>query len=740
LLPSSSGALGTRRFCGVAETNVRACGALRVSPPAGDARLPIDIERARAVGFHGRLYTSGLGAKTVAAAAVLFGAFLLFPGCGGRSAGEWKIVVVAFRDGDESIYVVDQRGGAPVRIAATGEPTFGEPPVPSPDGRRLVLATRSYRLVVMNADGTGRKRLAAGDPSSAVWSPDGKRIVFRGLSAGLSIIGADGKGGRRLTRASEDAEPAWSPDGERVAFARSGSGLMVVDRDGSDLRVLRRLRGDTAQLHWSRDGRSLTFLQRPRPETAFARSDLVTVSVARGRLLGPVPRVGVEFGRIAWSPDGRQLAYERSSRIVVMKSDGSGRRFIAGGRDPVWSPDGRRIVFLAEEPPGGGQLRSIRPDGTGMRRLTSSYPNGVEPLAPGWLRGRFKPRPSPYRLVISPRRDGAALRTHFPVALLAASGRRVALVSPERVWAPAWVSTPPLVLWDARRGRTDRLALPGCHQPQSVAVLDDRLAFECPSGHAASFGRSIRVFPTAGRRPFEIAGGVVGDGLPPARLPGRLAGRSDLLVFSSYRVDGRDVPPEPRLWREQGGGTTLVARGPDAGEPAAVDGGRIAVERKDGQIALLRRDGRVLGRIAPGGRPPSLGPSFGYSELDRPTVGLAGRDLVVLRTGRLLVYDTRTFHLRRSWRVDRDATLAGVAAGLIAYVVGADVHVLRLRDGRSTTIRTTSRSALEASITSAGLFYALHTRPMPRPQLAPFRPNPATVVFVRRTAILRRLR
>jgi Tol biopolymer transport system component len=117
-------------------------------------------------------------------------------GCGDRSAGEWTIVFPAARDGDWAIYVVDQEGGAPVRIAPLHDPIFGEPPVPSPDGRKLILPSPRYQLVVMDTDGTGRKRLASGNPSSAVWSPDGKRIVFPGLSEGLSIIGADGKGGR----------------------------------------------------------------------------------------------------------------------------------------------------------------------------------------------------------------------------------------------------------------------------------------------------------------------------------------------------------------------------------------------------------------------------------------------------------------------------------------------------------------------------------------------------------------
>jgi hypothetical protein len=296
------------------------------------------------------------------------------------------------------------------------------------------------------------------------------------------------------------------------------------------------------------------------------------------------------------------------------------------------------------------------------------------------------------------------------------------------------------VLWDAEQGRTERYALPGCHQPESLSLFDNRVAFDCPSGHAATFGRSIRVFPTRGRRPAEVVAGIIGDGLPPARLPGRVAGGSGLVAFSTYRAGGVwPVRPEPRLWVERRGRKAVVARGEDAGEPAAVDAGRIVVEREDGRVVVLRSDGRVLGRIAPGA-PARVGFRLGFRFLERPTAALSGRDLVVLRQGRLLVYDARSFRLRRSWRVDRHARLGGVSDGLVAYVVATTIHVVRLRDGRSATIRTKSASGVPAAITSAGLFYALHARRVPQVQLAPFRRNPATVVFLRRAAILRQLR
>jgi WD40-like Beta Propeller Repeat len=454
----------------------------------------------RAVGF----YTSGLSARTTAAALLLAG-LLFAPGCGGASRGEWQIVFPGFRDGEWGIYAVGRDGGTPRRIGTSSEPEFGASPVPSPDGRRLILPSgvflSTYGVAVMNPDGRGRTNLGTGDPTDAAWSPDGTRIAFLALYGGLLVIDLDGKHKRRLTGSEEEGSPVWSPDGKGVAFVRSsyaGAAIMFVDPDGSKLHVLRRLEGDVVQLHWSPDGRSLTLLHYF-PER-FEHGDLVTLSFPGGRVVRRVPRVGAPYTGVAWSPDGRRLAYVTSNfRLVAMNADGSGRRSLRDGWDPVWAPDGRTIAYVSDGPLGAYELRSIRADGTGMRRLTRNYPDGVEPEAPVWLRGRFTPAPSLHRLVVSRRADGAMLRMPYPVAVLAASGSRVALVSPERIWRPTRTTMPPLVVWDARTGRAQPFALPGCHQPESVALLAGRVAFDCPSGHAETFGRLIRVLPAGSR-------------------------------------------------------------------------------------------------------------------------------------------------------------------------------------------------------------------------------------------------
>jgi Tol biopolymer transport system component len=129
----------------------------------------------------------------------------------------------------------------------------------SPDGHRIAyLDGRSgtFQLYVMNADGTAMHYLARGAEPS--WSPDGSKIAFiadpagaRSVPAKLSpeiyVINADGTGLKRLTNnRAWDEVPAWSPDGRMIAFhsLRDGySEIYVMNPDGSGQRNVSRIHG-----------------------------------------------------------------------------------------------------------------------------------------------------------------------------------------------------------------------------------------------------------------------------------------------------------------------------------------------------------------------------------------------------------------------------------------------------------------------------------------------------------------
>jgi len=121
---------------------------------------------------------------------------------------------------------------------------------------------------------------------------------------------------------------------------------------------------------------------------AFVRGD------EHGRLLFSIRANGSGLRRLAvnrsgsdedpaWSPDGRRIAFARSLddgrtfRIWLVGVDGRGLRPVSprGGRfamAPTWSHDGSRIAFVGSGGVFGeckGDLFTVRPDGSGLRRL-----------------------------------------------------------------------------------------------------------------------------------------------------------------------------------------------------------------------------------------------------------------------------------------------------------------------------------------------------------------------------------
>lgn len=213
-------------------------------------------------------------------------------------------------------------------------------------------------VFTMRADGSGVRRITggdgyAGDPS---WAPDGRRLVFVSdegdypSKQGVYSSRRDGSGLRRITTlpvgANSDTAPRVAPGGHRIVFTRyfptesdrEDSALYLVDFDGSDLRRI----AATARLHpgdadWSPNGRSLVFeADGPRDGS---RGDIYTIR-----------RDGTHLRNLTRNENGRQ-----------------------GSADPVFSPDGRRILFVSGDfpvdgPPSVG-LATMRTDGSGRTRL-----------------------------------------------------------------------------------------------------------------------------------------------------------------------------------------------------------------------------------------------------------------------------------------------------------------------------------------------------------------------------------
>lgn len=84
-----------------------------------------------------------------------------------------------------------------------------------------------------------------------------------------------------------------------------------------------------------------------------------------------------------FSPSGRRITFSRAGRIWMMRSDGTHQHPIAAGLShPVFSPDGRSIVYVGEGDDHAA-IFSMRADGTHARQITHSRRDDDHPdIAP----------------------------------------------------------------------------------------------------------------------------------------------------------------------------------------------------------------------------------------------------------------------------------------------------------------------------------------------------------------------
>jgi Tol biopolymer transport system component len=216
---------------------------------------------------------------------------------------------------------------------------------------------------VMRSDGSGLRPLSPRKCRAQQWAPDwsadGRSLAFADFH-GLGVMSADGSQVRHVPlpagacACGSDLEPSISPDGQRAVFAASDGvreKIWMAAFDGSGTHAI--LPG--ASPRWSPDGRVIAYV------TPAGRLGLLDALTER-------PIVVRGFSQavwsVDWSPDGRRLVLEMEPRHgfhnVLARLDAADatsapvrivlpRRFRSRleVHDPVWSPDGRRMAFLA---------------------------------------------------------------------------------------------------------------------------------------------------------------------------------------------------------------------------------------------------------------------------------------------------------------------------------------------------------------------------------------------------------
>jgi Tol biopolymer transport system component len=297
---------------------------------------------------------------------------------GGVEKGSEKIAFVLHSD----IYTMNINGSDRKQVTATsdfeGNAIEEHDPAWSPDHKKIAFSrTRTEHsgssasseavtaIYVMNADGSGERKLLDWNTASPTWSPDGKNIAFA-TDNGIHVMNANGSGEpERLTPATEGisyTDLAWSPDGEKIAFVsnrRDGRRLnnytdiyvaKACSAEGATNRLQRLTdkHGWNRDPAWSPDGNRIAFTY-----LDFGSAHLYGNSAIRNTDIYTVGADGRDEIRLTHTNSGKHAEYA-----------------------PAWSPEGGRVAFIKgyltgthAEPT--STIYLIKPDGSDLSPVTT---------------------------------------------------------------------------------------------------------------------------------------------------------------------------------------------------------------------------------------------------------------------------------------------------------------------------------------------------------------------------------
>jgi Tol biopolymer transport system component len=239
----------------------------------------------------------------------------------------------------------------------------------SPDGSKLAVPylTADGRIgpATINADGTGYTPFPINDPTLNIgcgtgsWSPDGKRLACETWDDSNSarngiytISSGDGSGLTRVTAnplGGHDIPGSYSPDGRRIVFLRgdanmNSAGLFVVKTNDGQLRqILPASMILNIGADWSPQGNEIIFSRHVTPDVLGS----IWVVHANGTGLHEIHIRGLDCGASFSDPSG------------------------VGCHAARWSPDGKKIIFVAISPATGVKnIYTANANGTALTQVT----------------------------------------------------------------------------------------------------------------------------------------------------------------------------------------------------------------------------------------------------------------------------------------------------------------------------------------------------------------------------------
>jgi len=324
--------------------------------------------------------------------------------------GKWVAYTVtrAIRETDKNdtdVWMTSWDGREHIQLTST--PDSESRPRWSPDGKFLSFVSsrqdvKAAQVWLLNRSGGEAVRLTdvKGGVTDYAWSPDSRRLSLVVADPDPKSPDEDDKGKDAPAKTAKpivvDRYAFKSDAGGYLRGERSHLYLLDIEASLSDparkkAEILTPGTFDETSPAWSPDGQQIAFIRRHRDGGEVDKMPNADVFVIDARV-GAEPRrltttTAEESGRLAWSPDGRSIAYQLGdevrysaydqSRLAVIPAAGGEARTLTGALDrpingALWSADGCHLTFVVVDDRTQYVGRTITAGGS-VERLTDGH-------------------------------------------------------------------------------------------------------------------------------------------------------------------------------------------------------------------------------------------------------------------------------------------------------------------------------------------------------------------------------
>ncbi len=275
------------------------------------------------------------------------------------------VEIIAYVGTDGNVWTINPDGDNASQVTTNGD---NAQPAWSPDGKKLAYIENRRYVHLADADGSGDERVPLRDDCADLWQRSARvtRIQFtsdgRGIRLGIDWGGVTNQFICHLVL-DDSVSPLATVQGDefgvtlkdaRIVFTRSGQGCawmyVIGPREANERQV-----GPTMGVGctfepeelsvypyaptWSPDGRTIAFYGvdlAARTSSVYTLDARDTASAQFRLEAGPASSLEGGALGLAWSPDGRFLAYEKAGSVWVLELAAGTTRKLVDGSNPAW--------------------------------------------------------------------------------------------------------------------------------------------------------------------------------------------------------------------------------------------------------------------------------------------------------------------------------------------------------------------------------------------------------------------